>query len=559
MTDLDPAVGYTSGDDRKVDRTGDAMSGPLAWTSDADDLVLETRVTDDDEARLTVESDGTLAWGDGTAEPDVTLYRGGDDSLRTDSQLHLGGTGSVKFGGSGDVDITRSGAGALTVNGDLAVTGALNAPGVQAADADLTAIAALTPTNDDLLQRKAGAWTNRTVAQVKADLALTKTDVGLANVTNDAQVTKGLLDAKGDLIVASANDTPAKLGVGTNGQVLTADSAEATGVKWATPSGGSYTSENARDDIATALTGGTAITVTPNDGADTISIAVSDPELTAIAGLTSAADTVPYFTGSGTAATTTLTSFARTLLDDADAVAMRTTLALLKGVSGGVQNWDQDLTDIAGLSPTNDDVLQRKAGAWTSRTMAQLRSDIGYTHIGNVVSGFYIFPAGSAATSTSGSISNNTLRLVPWVVRNTLTVTRMGIEVTVAGQASSTYRLGIYADSQLYPGALVLDAGTVATDAVASPEVTVSQVLTPGVYWIGGAQQGAATTTATFRTVSTSWTAPVEIIVSSSAPASGAQAYGFAQNSVTGALPTPFTSTLSTTSSAPRVFVKVTT
>jgi hypothetical protein len=48
-----------------------------------------------------------------------------------------------------------------------------------------------------------------------------------------------LITAKGDIFAGSAVDVLAVVGVGTNGQVLTADSAEAAGVKWATPGSGS--------------------------------------------------------------------------------------------------------------------------------------------------------------------------------------------------------------------------------------------------------------------------------------------------------------------------------
>lgn len=64
----------------------------------------------------------------------------------------------------------------------------------------------------------------------------------VTNLTTDLtdKISKTIVDAKGDLIVATAADTVSRLGVGpTNGHVLTIDSNEATGLKWAAASGGS--------------------------------------------------------------------------------------------------------------------------------------------------------------------------------------------------------------------------------------------------------------------------------------------------------------------------------
>jgi len=57
----------------------------------------------------------------------------------------------------------------------------------------------------------------------------------------DAKTAKATLTTKGDVYAATAASTPARLAVGANDTVLTADSAEATGLKWATPSAGGMT------------------------------------------------------------------------------------------------------------------------------------------------------------------------------------------------------------------------------------------------------------------------------------------------------------------------------
>ena len=66
---------------------------------------------------------------------------------------------------------------------------------------------------------------------------------GLSDDDHTQYVANADFNARGDLLTATADDTPSIQGVGANGTVLTADSGEADGIKWATPAGGgvSYT------------------------------------------------------------------------------------------------------------------------------------------------------------------------------------------------------------------------------------------------------------------------------------------------------------------------------
>ena len=98
-----------------------------------------------------------------------------------------------------------------------------------------TAIEALGDSIDASLVDLKGGTTGQVLSKTSG------TDMDFTWVTSDDAnaIQNTIVDAKGDLIAATAADTPARLAVGTNGQVLTADSTAATGLAWATASGGS--------------------------------------------------------------------------------------------------------------------------------------------------------------------------------------------------------------------------------------------------------------------------------------------------------------------------------
>jgi hypothetical protein len=72
-----------------------------------------------------------------------------------------------------------------------------------------------------------------TTGQVLSKASGTDLDFTWVAQDDSNAIQNAIVDAKGDLIAATGADTPARLAVGTNGYVLTADSAEATGLKWA--------------------------------------------------------------------------------------------------------------------------------------------------------------------------------------------------------------------------------------------------------------------------------------------------------------------------------------
>lgn len=107
---------------------------------------------------------------------------------------------------------------------------------------------------------------------------------GTVTITNSMATA---IDAKGDLIAGTGADAFARLGVGTNGTVLTADSAEATGMKWAAASTGKVvqivsttsTSETYSQSSTFSDVTGASLSITPTSASNKILILATLPNL----------------------------------------------------------------------------------------------------------------------------------------------------------------------------------------------------------------------------------------------------------------------------------------
>lgn len=192
--------------------------------------------------RLLCLVDGTVSGTQAAVGASWSISQGNADGIV------IGPTSSVDnrvafFDGTSGKLIKDSG---LTLSGNN--TGDQDLSGLQPVDEDLTAISGLSPSNDDVLQRKAGAWTNRTPAQVKADLVIVPGDIGMTGVALVGRGTTGA-GAGEEIIVGS--------GLSLSGSTLSTsggsfDPASPGAIGGTTPAAGTFTTLLVGNGSATA-------------------------------------------------------------------------------------------------------------------------------------------------------------------------------------------------------------------------------------------------------------------------------------------------------------------
>lgn len=210
-----------------------AASGVTAGTCTNCNLTIDTY------GRVTAKANGSGGSGTGlltlnglTADPQS--FAKADDTNVTLAISSVTDTHTFTMGWTGQLAVARGGTGSSTASGARTNLGLVIGTDVQAFDSDLSAIAALSPANDDVVQRKAGAWTNRTMAQLKTDLSLSGTNTGDQTITLTGDVAGS---GTGSFAATIANDavTFAKMQNIATGRLLGRTTASSGDVEEITP------------------------------------------------------------------------------------------------------------------------------------------------------------------------------------------------------------------------------------------------------------------------------------------------------------------------------------
>jgi hypothetical protein len=219
-----------------------------------------------------------------------------------------GGTTAITIGSSSGATSNITLNGTVTAANNLVVTGDLTVNGTTTTVNSTT----VNVSNAFVFEGTANDFeTTLTITDPTADRTITlpdatgtvqlrvtdvdDTEIGYLNgVTSaiqtqlDGKVDESLFDVKGDILVASADNTPAKLGVGTNGYILTANSSATNGIEWAAapislPSQTGNSGKYLTTDGSTASWGTVSSYSAPTIGSTSIA---SGATVTTIAGLT---------------------------------------------------------------------------------------------------------------------------------------------------------------------------------------------------------------------------------------------------------------------------------
>lgn len=313
---------------------------------------------------------------------------------------------------------------------------------------------------------------------------------GKADTT--AVIPPSLLTAKGDVIAASASGVPMRIPVGTNGQLLTADSTQAGGVKWSSAGSG----------VSSVTAADTSITIAGSATTPTVAVGISAARLTPVATKTTAysaaaGDFVPVDTTSG-AVTVTLpaapadkTQVSVMLVTQGGSNALTVaasgsdkfniqttgpssvsipTVGTMKcwqyrsstatwypagsdldqsTLASAFQPLDADLTAIAGLTSTATNFLQAgPGGGWASRSIAQVKVDLSVPDGYMATSGESTVPR-TSLISTSALVSG-TISLTFFTARKTENITQVRLPTgnTAAAATPTLVRIGIYSEDQ---------------------------------------------------------------------------------------------------------------